>query len=504
MTLLRRHGLWLVLAMIAGITGAYLLYSGQSTSYSSSAQVDVESHVVAMTTPVQPNMTTETQVATSGVVVTSTAHAVGMSTGSLQPHLSAKVSGTANIMSITCTMPTPVAAQRCAAAAARAYIDFRNLSSGSANAQAHDPLNATLVTSAPLPATPAGLGKKILLPIGALLGLLLGLGGVILRDRFDDRVRDRADLESCLDAPVVAEVPRVSRRAGPPASVFARAPQSRAAEAYRYLRARLDPHPLVASTEGGTVLLVVGARGLEGRTSVAANLATVFAHIGDRVILVDADLKRPSLSKVFGTGPRPGLSELLAGRASLEEVAVPTDVPGLRLVTAGETTGQTSDTLEVSALDLNFARMKVVADVIIIDCAPVLEVSDALTLARVSELVVVVADLRRTRRGDATAVAQQIRAVGLGTIVGVINGARRAPWNRSLRPAATRYHVAPEPERAATASNVPAIMAGLVPPRGPNGKGGTHPTRPSRRVRPDVGRGGENNPRSGHEPEAEE
>jgi len=503
MTLLRRHGLWLVLAMIAGIAGAYLLYSAQSIEYGSTAQVDVESHVVAMTTPVPPNMTTETQVATSGVVVESTAHAVGMTAWALQPHLSAKVSGTANIMSITCKMPTPVAAQRCAAAAARAYIDFRNLSASSKNTQAHDPLNATLVTSANLPTAPAGLGKKILLPIGAVLGLLLGLGGVILRDRFDDRVRDRDDLERCLDAPVVAEVPRVSRRSGPPASIFARAPRSRAAEAYRYLRARLDPHPLVASTEGGTVLLVVGARGLEGRTSVAANLATVFAHVGDRVILVDADLKRPSLSKVFGTGPRPGFSELLAGRASLEEVAVPTDVPGLRLVTAGETLGQTSDTLEVSALDLNFARMKVVADIIIVDCAPVLEVSDALTLARVSELVLVVGDLRRTSRGDASAVAQQIRAVGLGTIVGVLNGARRSLWKRSPRPAGPKY-LAPEPEPVATSSNVPAIMAGLVPPRGPNGKGGTHAARPRRRVQPGAGPGGESNPGSGHEPEAEE
>lgn len=501
MTLLRRHGLWLVLALIAGIAGAYLVNSARPVAYGSTAQVDVESNVVAQTTPVQPNMTTETQVATSGVVVTSTAHAVGMSTGDLQPHLSAKVSGTANILSITCTMPAPVAAQRCAGAAASAYIAFRNLASAAEPDRAHDPLHTTLVTAASLPAAPAGIGKPVLLPVGAVLGLLLGLGAVIVRDRFDDRVRDRGDLERCLDAPVVAEVPRVSRRARPPATVFLRAPRSPAAEAYRYLRARLDPHPLVASADGGTVLLVAGARGLEGRTSVAANLAAVFAHVGDRVILVDADLKRPSLGTVFGAAPRPGFSDLLAGRASLEEVAVPTDVPGLRLVTAGETPGQTSDALQVSALDLSFARMKAVADVIIVDCAPVLEVSDALTLARVSELVVVVADLRRTRRGDASSVARHIRAVGLGTLVGVLNGTPRSLWHGPLRDAGAGYRVAPEPERAA--SNVPAIMASLVPPRGQNGQGG-HGAPPNRRGRPDAAGGGENDPRSGHEPEAEE
>ena len=101
MTLLRRYGLWLVLATIAGIAGALLMYSGRSIAYSSTTQVDVESHVVANTTPVPPNMTTETQVATSGVVVSSTARALRISQVNLQPHLSAKVSGTANILSIS-------------------------------------------------------------------------------------------------------------------------------------------------------------------------------------------------------------------------------------------------------------------------------------------------------------------------------------------------------------------------------------------------------------------
>ena len=295
MTLLRRHGLWVLLATFAGIIGALLVYELRPIAYSSTAQVDVESHVVAL----PPNMTTETQVATSGVVVTPTASVMGMSASSMRSHLSAKVTGTANVLSISCTMPTPAAAQRCATAAAAAYISFRNMVGSPKAAQARNPLQVTLVTAASLPTAPAGPGKKILLPIGAILGLLLGIGAMIVRDHFDDRVRDRADLERCLDAPVVAEVPRVSRRAGSPASVFSRTPHSPAAEAYRYLRARLEP--LVASADGGVVLLVAGPRRLEGRTSVAANLATALAYAGDKVILVDADLKNPALSKVFGT-----------------------------------------------------------------------------------------------------------------------------------------------------------------------------------------------------------
>jgi capsular exopolysaccharide synthesis family protein len=499
MTLIRRHGLWLLLATILGVAGAALIFATRPIAYSSTAQVDVESHAVAGVAPVPPNMTTETQVATSGVVVTSTARVIGSNASSLKSHLAAKVTGTANVMSISCTMPTPTTAQQCDAAAAAAYISFRNLDSGSASGQAQDPLHATLVTPASLPQSPAGLGKKILLPVGAFLGLLVGIGAVVLRDRLDDRVRDRDDLERCLEAPVAAEVPHVSRRRGPSASVFARSPHSPAAEAYRYLRARLDP--LVASAGGGVVLLVTSARGSEGRTSVAANLATALAFAGSKVILVDADLQHPALGGVFGARHRAGLGDLLAGRALLEEAAVSTDVPGLRLVTAGEAVGLTSDTWDVPGLDRGFARMKAVADVIVVDSAPVLEVSDALRLARVSDLVVVVADLHLTRRGDASSVAQQIRAIGVGTIVGVLNAVPMVRWNRSMPSSPVG-----EGEPGASSPVAPAALGSLVPSRGPNGHvrmlhtaAGT-----SGRGRLDTGLGAEGDRRAKDEPGARE
>jgi capsular exopolysaccharide synthesis family protein len=485
--------------MIVGVVGASLIYAVRPIAYNSTAQVDVESHVGTNTALVPPNMTTETQVATSGVVVASTVRAIGSDAGSLRSHLSAKVTGAANVMSITCNMPTAAKAQQCAAAAAAAYVDFRNMASGGASEQAQDPLHVTLVTPASLPLAPAGLGKRILLPVGAVLGLLLGIGGVILRDRLDDRVRDRDDLARCLDAPVAAEVLHVSRRRRPSATVFARNPRTPAAEAYRYLRARLDP--LIASAEGGVVLLVASARGWEGRTSVAANLATALAFAGNKVILVDADLQHPSLSKVFGTQHKPGVGDLLAGRALLEETAVRTDVPGLRLVTAGEAVGLTSDTLDVASLGRGFARMKAVADVIVVDSAPVLEVSDALRLACVSDLVVLVADIRRTRRGDVTSAVQQIRAVGLGTIVGVLNSVPAALWRRSTPSSGSR-----EGEWVTASPQAPSVLGSIVPPRGPNGHGGTLHTAAgaSRRGRPETGVAAEDVRRPGDEPEAGE
>jgi polysaccharide biosynthesis transport protein len=464
MTLLRKHGVWLMAAMLLGIVGASLLYTAKPVRYTSTSQVDVEAHVVANTTPVVPNMATEAQVATSGIVLFATARQLGILPDSMSGALSAKVSGTANILSINCTMPTPTTAQRCASAAAAAYTQFRNDVTQSPIVRAHDPLVVTLVTVASMPTAPAGPGKKILLPLGAFLGVMLGLGGVVVRDHFDARIRDRADLERHLEAPVMAEVPRVRRGSVRPAFAFARAPLSPAAEAYRYLRAHLDPLISTAS-DGGAVVLVGSGRPREGRTSVSANLATVLAHAGDTVILVDADLRHPSLGKLFDAGERPGFTDLLAGRASLEEVAVPTDVPGLRLMTAGMA-ASSADTFEVARLSRAFARMRATADVIIVDSAPVLQVSDAVTLARISDLVVLVADVRRTDRGDAAAAAQQIRGVQPhATIIGVLNCVPRPFLHGRTR------SDQPEPESLLPASSVSATLASAVPPRGPNGHG---------------------------------
>ena len=253
-------------------------------------------------------------------------------------------------------------------------------------------------------------------------------------------------------------------RAGPGvlASVFSRAPLSPAAEAYRHLRARLEP--MMAVADRRTVLLVASGGIREGRTSVAANLATALAHAGRTVVLVDADLRRPALSTLFQTGTRPGLTDLLAGRASVEEVAVPTDVPGLKLVTVGKLTGASADLFEGSVLTRTFAQMRTQAEVVVVDSAPTRALSDAVTLARVSDITILVADLRRTHRGDASAAVQDLRAAEPPAIVGVLNNVRR-----SRRRHQARSRVPGGPTSLLPVASVPSALAAAVPPRGSNG-----------------------------------
>jgi succinoglycan biosynthesis transport protein ExoP len=499
MRLLRKHGVWLILATMAGLVGGLLVHAIRPANYLSTAQVDVEPHLVESLSPIVPNMGTEEQVAISGVVLDGPARQLHTTYRTLVKHLTATVTGstatgstatgTAEVLTIRCTMSTAVEAQRCAGAAASSYIAFRDREGDSAYARVHRPMVATLVTPATFPVAHAGPGLAILLPVGALLGLALGIGVMVARDHLDGRIRDRADLERWLDSPVLAAVPRAARQAPlssatqiyrhlrerpdslsarapgrKPSLIFRGAPLSPAAEAYRYLRERLGP--LLTQAPGqGAVLLIASAGADEGRTSVAANLSAAFAEAGATVILVDADLRHPSLSKIFSSEDRPGLADLLAEAATLQEVAVPVpDLPGVRVVTAGRLTRQSVSMLHHRQLTPVLQRMRAQADVVIVDSAPVLTASDGIALARASDIVAMVADIQHTGREAVSAAGQQIRAVRPPIIVGVLNGVSSLSSGDAWRPSAQ----APQMLAAARAS-VSAASPVAIPLAGPNG-----------------------------------
>jgi capsular exopolysaccharide synthesis family protein len=429
--MLRRYGLWMVFALVACVVGAWFTGAHRPAEYSSAADVDVEAAPLPNTVPAAVNMTTEKEVASSGVVLAGAAPLAGMPAPVLAGHLTVSVPAGANVLSIGCTMPAPVAAERCATAVTKAYMNLRNETASPPKVQARDPLSVTLVTAAQRPSAPSGLSLKLLLSVGAFIGLLLGAGTAFVRDRLDDRVRDRDDLERCLEGAVLGAVPRV-RRSARPASVFTTAPNSAAAEAYRYLRAHLDR--LLARTEGaGKVVLVTGAQPREGRTCVASNLALALAQAGIRVLLVDADLRHPSLASVFETGARPGLTELLAGRAALGDVVLPAGVAGLQLVTAGEE-DRPAELFDGARLARVLQRLRTAADVVIVDSGPVLSVADPIALALLADLVLMVASVRRSRRAAIRVAAQELRTAGPVTIAGVLTGLPRSLTRSQPRP----------------------------------------------------------------------
>ncbi len=458
MSLLRRYSLWVVLAMLACVAGAWLSQAHKAPAYTASAVVDVEATAIPNTVPATVNMATEKIIVSSGVVLAQAAPLAGQSPAHLAARLSISVSAGANVLSIGCTMPSAVSAQKCAQATAQAYMNFRNESSRGRRVRARDPLNVRLVTPAQVPTKPSGLSSKVLLSLGAFIGLLVGLATAFVRDRLDDRVRDRDDLEMCVDAAVIGVVPWV-RRSARPGSVFRAAPNSDAAEAYRYLRAHLDAL-IPRSADSGTVVLVTGAQPREGRTCIASNLAAVLAQAGHRVLLVDANLRHPSLAGVFQADDRPGLTEMLAGRATLADVMVPTGLPRLRLITTGAE-DQPEELFDAARLAPAFERLRAAADVVIVDSGPVLSVSDPITLALLSDLVLMVASVRRSRRAAIRIAAQELRTAGPVTIAGVLAGVPRSSirsQSRVSQPtsphAMPRVRALPAGDRAETTTGI--------------------------------------------------
>jgi polysaccharide biosynthesis transport protein len=456
--LLRKYWVWVLICTIACVAGAWIVGAISPVRYTSTASVDVEASPISGSQPATVNTSTEKEVASSGVVLGKAAPLTGLSTDQLSSHISIAVPSGANVLSISCTMPNPAAARRCATAVSQAYMNFRN-DVYTPKAAARDPLTVTLVSAAQLPTKPSGLRLRVLLPLGALIGVLLGFGTAYLRDRADDRVRDRDDLEDCLGEPVLAVVPR-SRSAAEAARVFATEPGSAAAEAYRYLRAHVEPL-IPADGNGGKVLLVTGAQRQEGRSSVACNLATALAQAGRRVLLVDADLRHPFLADVFETGSRPGLTELLAGEATLADVAAPTGRHNLQLVTAGKQAGEPSDVLNSDSLAHAIGAMRAAADVIVVDSGPAVSVSDPVTIAQLSDLVLQVANVRRTPRAAIRAAAQELRTSGAVRLAGVLTG---VPGKLTIHRPQVRPAQQPEPEAArATAVRQTAVQQTTVP-----------------------------------------
>jgi Mrp family chromosome partitioning ATPase/capsular polysaccharide biosynthesis protein len=440
MKMIRKHAIWVVIATLVGLMGAWLVVSGKQVEYTSTSDVDVEARIISGAVPVTPNMATEEKVATSGDVLGTAAPELGLSPGHLSTHVKVSVSGTSNILTIGCTMPNPVSAQQCDMVVTQAYINFRNQGAAKKSTQEHDPLNVTLVTSAVLPISPSGTKKSVLLSIGAFLGFLLGLGAAYVRDRADDRVRDRGDLSRHLGAPALVVIPRIRRRIEP-AFAFFRAPASAAAEAYRYLRVRID-ELMPASAARGYVVLATGPRGGEGSTSVANNLAISLALSGARVILVDGDVQNPSLTKLYGAVDRPGLTDLLAGMLPLAAVMAATEVPRLSLVPAGTALTGSADVFDSGTLARPLAQMTVAGDVVVVDSAPVLAVSAPLALASVSQIVVVAASTRHTTHADIRAAGQELTSSGERHVVGVLTDAPRGRLLRSLFPARHQESIA--------------------------------------------------------------
>lgn len=242
--------------------------------------------------------------------------------------------------------------------------------------------------------------------LAAALGLLFGLALALILDRLDSRLRTREEVAEALRLPIIGDVPRLKRSERNPGTILSLSkPLSVYADGYRAARAALmhAPRPVVeddsprraagAAAVGAPTALVVlvsSAHAAEGKTTSAVNLAASFAETGQRVLALDADLRNPDLHEKFDVPQGAGISDYLSDpeRSTLGALARPSSVPGVQIVTAG--TRLDHPAALTSRIGPLLAEARQLADVVIVETAPLLAASDVFDIVPLVDSIVLV------------------------------------------------------------------------------------------------------------------
>ena len=238
---------------------------------------------------------------------------------------------------------------------------------------------------------------KLNLALGLVLGIFLGTVTAFLLEFLDDRVKTTDELENLLGMPLLGMTPSVK---GDDPALHAlmtmNEPSSAIAESFRSLRTNL----LFASKEGvPKVLVLTSAMPSEGKSSSCLNLATAFGQANSRVLVIDADLRKPTAHKRLKLDNSVGLSSYLTSQAETGDVIQVSDIPGVSVITAGPLSPNPSELLSSERLDELFALAPDTFDIIIVDAPPVMGLADSLVLAnRASATVMVTAFAQSKKR----------------------------------------------------------------------------------------------------------
>jgi capsular exopolysaccharide synthesis family protein len=304
----------------------------------------------------------------------------------------------------------------------------------------------SIIEPALVPDKPSGLAKSLQLVISGVLGLVGGLGLAIALEYFQPKIHDREHIEELVDAPVLSSVRVLRRKQIKQLADGSGAPPN----SFRRLQANLL---MLTDESNHHTILVASPAPNDGKTVVASNLALALAMAGYNTLVVDADLRRPSVHKIFGLDNEIGLSDVLRGTMSPYDAIQRSNIPDLAVLTAGDCPEDPTLLVTSKRMKAVLDELDVYYDFVLIDTPAFLGVPEAATVARMAEQTLLVVRHTPTRK-DLEETVEALRLVG-ANIVGVV--LNRVPSDGAMR--YRRYYSA-TPTQPQTQAQTPTPTPG--------------------------------------------
>lgn len=424
---LRRQLVLIVAGLLIGVSAGALvaMFTPQRFEASTELMISVNARDDATaaeraqgTSYAQQVVETYRSIITSSLVLNPVVDDLDLSTTAteLAGHVRTSAGLRSTIISISVTQTNPGQAARIANAIGESFATLVSEQLEKREAETAFRVRVITLQAAQVPLDPVAPNMRMSLVLGACIGLGVGIGIAMLRTVLDTRIRTLADLETTVKAPVLGGIAHDPDAASRPL-IVASAPLDPLAEAFRGLRTNV--RFLFPAGEPGVFVVTSSGPG-EGKTTTAANLAIAFAESGMRVALVDGDMRLPRVAERFGIEGGVGLSDVLVGRVTVNDVIQRWGRGALFLLPAGTIPPNPAELLGSPSMESLIATLTTAFDVVIIDSPPVLLVTDAAVASRFATGAILVAAAGSTTKPRLAEAAKRIEAADsrvLGTVV---------------------------------------------------------------------------------------
>lgn len=288
------------------------------------------------------------------------------------------------------------------------------------------PVKVSMAVPATMPNQPVSPRPVLNLALGLLVGLALGIGVAILREQFDTSVKTSVDLERLTGQAPLGTIPKDRQIRRQPLMALPQPDREAGVEAFRSIRTNLQ---FVDVDSPPRQVVITSSIAEEGKTVTACNLAITMSQSPTRVCLVEADLRRPRVAEYLGIEGSVGLTNVVAGQHSLDDALTPWMRGRFMVLPAGTAPPDPSQLLGSHAMEDLLAELRSRFDLVLLDAPPLLPVSDAAVLARLSDGAVLISRYGRARREQVTKAVNDLSTVNarlIGTVLTCVPSRERA------------------------------------------------------------------------------